>query len=199
MAGDVRVPRGLRLPTDHWGLTVSVVSSLLRHLSVMTSEALAPAGTQGGSGRPEGDGELEGGLAGGRCPRSGHQHRPDVVGREGIAEFQGFPSDMSTVRLLMSAVWTPGRSRARVRGPCGGSEHPGPGCPLLAPVQGPAGALVQRRLRREFSSGRPAARGWGATGQGLSVLHEPPHLMEYPRILPSSPRPSCSTRQGPPK
>ena len=103
----------------------------------------------------EGDGDFEGGMAGGRCPRSGHQYRPDVVGREGIAEFQGFPSSVSSVRLLMSAVWAPGRSRDRVRGPGGGSERLGSGCPLLVPVQDPAGAVVQRRLRHEFSSGRP--------------------------------------------
>ena len=101
-------------------------------------------------------------MAGGRCPRSGHQYRPDVVGREGIAEFQGFPSGMSSVRLLMSAVWASGRSRDRVRGPGGGSKHPGPGCPLLVPVQGPAGAVVQRRLRHEFSSGL-------AGGAGIAV------------------------------
>ena len=103
----------------------------------------------------EGDGDFEGGMAGGRCPRSGHQYRPDVVGREGIAEFQGFPSGVSSVRLPMSAVWASGRSRGRVRGSCGGIERLGSGFPLLVPVQGPAGALVQCRLRHEFSAGRP--------------------------------------------
>ena len=174
----------------------------------------------------------------------------------------------------MSAVWAPGRSRGRVRGPCGGSEHPGPGCPLLVPVQGPAGALVQCRLRHEFSSGlaggagiavrtyfclqdcvvsqtttgrtqysagkrsprtestsstrtavtnasaqRPeplwphrtvstppvaraplrsaTARGWGCTGQGLSVLHETPTPVEYTRMSANSAPPSCSTDRFP--
>ena len=56
---------------------------------------------------------------------------------------------------LMSALWTPGRSRGRVRGPCGGfPSTPDPSAPCLAPVQGHAGALVQCRLRREFSLGR---------------------------------------------
>ena len=55
----------------------------------------------------------------------------------------------------MSAAWTPGRWRGGVRGPRGGfPSTPDPAVPFLAPVQGPAGALIQRRLRREFFSGR---------------------------------------------
>ena len=99
----------------------------------------------------------------------------------------------------MSSVWAPGRSRNRVRGLCSGSERLGPGCPLLASVQGPAGALVQCRLGREFSSGRPTARGWGCTGQGLCVLHEPRTFVEYTRLSASSTRGSCSARQAPPQ
>ena len=148
----------------------------------MTSEALAPAGTQGGSGRPEGDGELEGGLAGGRCPRSGHQHRPDVVDREGIAEFQGFPSDMSTVRLLMSAVWTPGRSRARVRGPCGGSEHPGPGCPSWR--------LCRVLLVLWFNAGS------GASSPRVGLLHEGGVLLARGCPYCTNPRTSWSTPES---
>ena len=173
------------------------------------------------------------------------------------------------MRLLLSAVWASGRSCGRVRGPGGGIERLGSGFPLLVPVQGPAGALVQCRLRREFSSGlaggagipvrtyfclqdcvvsqtttgraqysagkrsprtestswtrtavtnasaqRPellsphrtvstplaaraplrsaTARGWGCTGQGLSVLHETPTPVEYTRMPASSAPPSCS-------
>ena len=39
----------------------------------------------------------------------------------------------------------------------------------------------------------PTARGWGCTGQGLSVLHEIRTFVEYTRMSASSPRPSCST------
>ena len=99
----------------------------------------------------------------------------------------------------MSAVWVPGRSRGRVRGPCGGFEHLGPGCPLPAPVQVPAGAVVQRRLRPSPPRAGLLHEGRGVLAKGCVLLHEPPHLMEYPRPLPSSPRPSCSTRQAPPK
>ena len=38
----------------------------------------------------------------------------------------------------------------------------------------------------------PTPRTSGCTGQGLCVLHEPPHFVEYTRTLPSSTRPSCS-------
>ena len=53
-------------------------------------------------------------------------------------------------------------------------------------------ALTHHRLRPTSASGRPTERGRGCTGQGLCVLHEPPHLMKYPRTLPSSTRPSCN-------
>ena len=53
-------------------------------------------------------------------------------------------------------------------------------------------ALTHHRLRPTSASGWPTERGWGCTGQGLCMLHEPPHLMEYTRPLPSSARPSCS-------
>lgn len=71
--------------------------------------------------------------------------------------------------------------------------------PLLTSAQGPGGTASTLRLARAPFSGWPTARGWGCAGQGLCVLHEPPHLMEYLRPLPSGPRPSCSTRKAPPK
>ena len=46
------------LPAD--SRVYCLVSSLLRHLSAMTSETLARAGIRGGAGGPEGDGELVG-------------------------------------------------------------------------------------------------------------------------------------------
>ena len=95
---------------------------------------------------------------------------------------------------LMSAAWTPGLARDRVHGPCGGILAPRPGpapsapvWPLLAPAQGPDGTDSTP------APARPTARGWGCTDQGLCVLHESPTPVEYPRTLPSSPRPSCST------
>ena len=42
------------------------------------------------------------------------------------------------------------------------------------------------------------ARGWGCTGQGLSVLHETPTFVECPHLSASSTPPSCSTRPAPP-
>ena len=39
----------------------------------------------------------------------------------------------------------------------------------------------------------PTARGWGCTGQGVSVLHEIWTFVEYTRMLASGTRPSCST------
>ena len=131
----------------------------------------------------------EGGLAGRRCSCSGHQYRPDAVGREGIAEFQGFLSDASTVRPLMSAAWTPSRARDRVRGLAADPDAPGPAWRDTCSGPGGAGSTWPWP---EPSSGRRTARGRGCTGQGLCVLHEPPHLMKYPRTLPSSTRPSCN-------
>jgi len=58
-------------------------------------------------------------------------------------------------------------------------------------------ALTHHRLRPTSASGRPTERGRGCTGQGLCILHEPPHLMEYTRPFPSSARPSCSAGGAP--
>ena len=55
----------------------------------------------------------------------------------------------------------------------------------------------------------PTPRTSGCTGQGLCVLHEPPHLVEYTRTLPVAPAPRAapaagtaaplrSSRRGPP-
>ena len=41
------------------------------------------------------------------------------------------------------------------------------------------------------------ARGWGCTGQGLSVLHETPTPVEYTRMSANSAPPSCSTDRFP--
>jgi len=38
------------------------------------------------------------------------------------------------------------------------------------------------------------ARGWGCTGQGLSILHETPTFVEYTNLSASSTQTSCSTR-----
>ena len=38
------------------------------------------------------------------------------------------------------------------------------------------------------------ARGWGCTGQGLSILYETPTFVEYTHLSASSTPPSCSTR-----
>ena len=57
------------------------------------------------------------------------------------------------------------------------------------------------RGRRDTGSSPswPTPRGWGSTGQGLCILHEPPTYVEYPRPSFSGSRPSFSTRQAPPK
>ena len=65
-----------------------------------------------------------------------------------------------------------------------------------------AEAMVQRRLQVPAHS-RPGpactARGWGGTGQGLCVLHEPWPFVEYTRPSFSSTPPSCSTRRTSPE
>ena len=54
--------------------------------------------------------------------------------------------------------------------------------------------LDQRAVSGRAPSGRPTARGWGCTGQGLSVLHETPTFVEYTRMPASGTPPSCSSR-----
>ena len=111
--------RGRALCLGIEGLGHCAVSSLLRHVSVMTSETLARAGTRG---RPV---VLEARAAQGRdmtgcgCPRCSHHRRTGAAQRKRTAEFQRSPLGTLTPGPVMSAPWTPGRAGARVRGPYG--------------------------------------------------------------------------------
>ena len=71
-----------------------------------------------------------------------------------------------------------------------------PARPLLVPTQSPGGGSTSAQPWAP-SSGLPTPRGWGSTGQGSCVLHEPTTHVEYPHPFSSSTRPSCSRRPDP--
>ena len=71
-----------------------------------------------------------------------------------------------------------------------------PARPLLVPTQSPGGGSTSAQPWAP-SSGRPTPRGWGSTGQGSCVLHEPTTHVEYPHPFSSITRPSCSRRPDP--
>ena len=109
----------------------------------------------------------------------------------------------------MSALWTLNRGTDRL---CGvvvaGPGAPGPAAAAPSPAGPPfrflrRGPVVTDQHRLQVSArSRPGpactARGWGGTGQGLSVLHEPRPFVEYTRPSFRSTPPSCSTRRAPP-
>ena len=68
-----------------------------------------------------------------------------------------------------------------------------PARPLLVPTQPPSGGSTSAQPWAP-SSGRPTPRGWGSTGQGSCILHEPTTHVEYPHPFSSSTQPSCSRR-----
>ena len=70
----------------------------------------------------------------------------------------------------------------------------GPRPPSAGPLRWRSDAVRCRRLPRCRTEGACTARGWGCTGQGLSVLHEPRTFVEYTRLSASGTPPSCSTR-----
>ena len=183
-----RVVRTARTP-DLRGVhpTLCLVSSLLRHMSVETSETLARAGTRGGLvvleatvdrwKRPDG--------APVSMALTSTPHRR--AHRRKTAEFQQSPPAASTAGPLMSALWTPSRGPDRLRkimaaGPSAltpAPASPSPAWPLPAPAQGPE-IMVQRRLRPTPTPSRPTPRGSGSTGQGLCLLHESPRQPTQP-------------------
>ena len=113
------------------------------------------------------------------CPRSGHQLRAGTASRVRTAEFQGSPPGPSTAEGLMSAVWTPGRVRDRVRGVLvADPDVSGPACSSWLLCWSFVVALVRRRLRPELFLGLTTARGWG--------VHWPRavHTAVLPRIRP---------------
>ena len=75
----------------------------------------------------------------------------------------------------MSAAWTPGRVRDQVRGVLAADPDASGPCWLLC------WSLVVRWFGAGFGPSRPTARGWGCTGHGVCVLHQPPHLVQCPR------------------
>jgi len=143
-----RVVRTARTP-DLRGVhpTLCLVSSLLRHMSVETSETLARAGTRGGLvvleatvgrwKRPDG--------APVSMALTSTPHRRAHRGK--TAGFQQSPPAASTAGPLMSALWTPSRGPDRLREimAAGSSAltpapaSPSPAWPLPAPAQGPGG------------------------------------------------------------
>ena len=110
----------------------------------------------------------------------------------------------------MSALWTLSRGIDRLCGvllaglgtPGRGSAVPWPAGPPFRFLCRGSEVMVQHRLRVSARS-RPGpactARGWGGTGQGLCVLHEPWPFVEYTRPSFSSTPPSCSTRRTSPE
>ena len=101
----------------------------------------------------------------------------------------------------MSALWTPGRAGARVRGSYGRARRlrHGSSCtaPLPAVYAGSRWSWLDAGSALSLASSRPAPRGLGSTGQGLCVLHEGPTYPKYPQPSTSSTPPSCSaSRQG---
>ena len=131
------------------GVRHCAVSSLLRHVSVMTSETLARAGTRG---RPV---VLEARAAQGRdmtgcgCPRCSHHRRTGAAQRKRTAEFQRSPLGALTQGPLMSALWTPGRAGVSPGSLRHGPARPSqvrPHRPLLAACAEGREAMTRRRL-----------------------------------------------------
>ena len=139
------------------------------------------------------------------CPRSGHQLRAGTASRVRTAEFQGSPPGPSTAEGLMSAVWTPGRVRDRVRGVLvADPDVSGPACSSWLLCWSSRGALVQRRLRPEPLLGRLTARGRGALATGCAYCTSPRTSGSTPDPHPVAPDPCAvllrirSRRRRPP-
>ena len=104
--------RGRALCLGIEGLGHCAVSSLLRHVSVMTSETLARAGTRGRPVVLEARAVQGRDMTGCGCPRCSHHRRTGAAQRKRTAEFQRSPLGALTQGPLMSALWTPGRAGA---------------------------------------------------------------------------------------
>ena len=129
--------------------------------------------------------------AGRWCPWRGHQHHTGVESRRTTAEFQRSLLCASTSGPLMSAEWTLGCWRERLRGVLMvGPGTSGPFCPTWPLSRAPV-APTQRRPARPPLPGRPTPRGRGTTGQGLCVLPKSPTYVEYTRTSSSSTPPWC--------
>ena len=105
----------------------------------------------------------------------------------------------------MSALWTPvlaGVSPGFLRhGPAPPSQVR-PHRPLPAVCAGARWSWLDAGSALSLTSGRPAPRGSGSTGQGLCVLHEGPTYPKCPPPSSSSTPPSCSAsrrRRQPPQ
>ena len=183
-----RVVRTARTP-DLRGVhpTLCLVSSLLRYMSIETSETLARAGTRGGLvvleatvgrwKRPDG--------APVSMALTSTPHRR--AHRRKTAGFQQSPPAASTAGPLMSALWTPSRGPDRLREimAAGSSAltpapaSPSPAWPLPAPAQGPGDhGSTPTPAHSHPESATP--RGSGSTGQGLCLLHESPRQPTQP-------------------
>ena len=123
--------------------------------------------------------------AGRWCPWRGHQHHTGVESRRTTAEFQRSPLCASTSGPLMSAEWTLGCWRERLRGVLVvGPGTSGPFCPTWPLSRLPV-APTQRRLRPGL---RPR----------VGLLHEGGDLLARGCAYCTKARPTWSTHEPPP-
>ena len=160
----------------HVAVRLCAVSSLVRHVSVMTSETLARAGTRG---RPV---VLEARAAQGRdmtgcgCPRCSHHRRTGAAQRKRTAEFQRSPLGALTQGPLMSALWTPGRAGASPGSLRHGPARPSqvrPHRPLLAACAEGREAMTRRRLCLESACSTRVGIHWPRVVRTARRPHPP--------------------------
>ena len=157
--------------------TLCAVSSLLRHLGVMSSETPARARTRGRPVVQEARAAQGRGMTGCGCPRCWHHRRTDAAQRKRTAGFQRSPLGASTPGSSMSALWTPdlaGVSPRFLRHSPAPPSQVRPHRPLLAACAEGREAMIRRRLCLESACSTRVGIYWPRVVRTARRPHLPP-------------------------